>query len=136
MPSAPIEFSLQEKRTRFGLIADPKITVFVRARSGIYPFRFLLDTGADFSIIPFSMAEDLGIDLAQCPMDHCSGIQGHPLRVYHTRLVVRIGDVELTLRCLISESDTTPFLLGRADLFSRFNITFDNERKKIFLAAI
>lgn len=132
----PIEFPLPEKRTRYGLIPDPKITVFVRPRKGYRAYRFLLDTGADFSTVPFSMAEDLGIDVTGCPTDHCSGIEGLPLLVYHARIDVRIGEVEVSLRCLISESDTTPFLPGRADLFSRFSITVDNHRKKIALTEI
>ncbi len=132
----PIEFPLSEKRTRFGLLPDPKITLNVRTRGGYFPYRFLLDTGADVSMVPFSMAEDLGLDVSRCPRDQCSGIEGRPVLVYRTAMVVRIGDVDLTLRCLISESDSTPFLLGRADFFSRFNITFDNHRKTISLTEI
>ena len=132
----PIEFPLSEKRTRFGLLPDPKITIHVRTTSGYLPYRFLLDTGADVSMVPLSMAEDLGIDLARCPADQCSGIEGRPLRVYHASIAVRIGHVELSLPCLISETDTTPFLLGRAGLFARFTITFDTRRKRIVLTEI
>ena len=64
------------------------------------------------------------------------GIEGRPILVYQGRLDVLIEHVGLSLRCLISESDATPFLLGRADFFSRFNITFDNSRRKIVLAEI
>lgn len=132
----PIEFPLPEKHTRYGVLPDPKITVFVRTRSGYQAYRFLLDTGADFSMVPFSMAKDLGVDLTRCPRDRCTGIEGTPLPVYHTEIGVRIGEVELLLRCLISENDATPFLLGRADFFSRFSITFDNQRKRIILSEI
>lgn len=87
-------------------------------------------------MVPFSMAEDLGIDVSRCPADHCFGIEGRPLLVYHATIAVRIGHLDLSMRCLISESDTTPFLLGRADLFSRFSITFDNHHKTISLTEI
>ena len=132
----PIEFPLSEKHSRFGLIPDPKITLHVRTTSGYLPYRFLLDTGADVSMVPLSMAEDLGIDVSRCPADRCSGIEGRPVLVYHATIAVRIGHVDLSLRCLISENDATPFLLGRADLFSRFSITFDNVRKRISLTEI
>jgi hypothetical protein len=82
------------------------------------------------------MAGDLGIDLATCPRAQCSGIEGRPIVAYQASMAVRIGSVDLTLRCLIAESDATPFLLGRADLFSRFNITFDNQKKRILLVEI
>lgn len=131
MASVPIEFPFSEKRTRHGLLPDPRIPVFVQTRHGYLAYRFLLDTGADFSMVPFSMAEDLGIDVTRCPTDQCSGIEGRPLFVYHAGIGIRIGDVDLPLRCLISESDTTPFLLGRADLFTHFTITFDYHHKTI-----
>ncbi len=131
-----VEFPLPEKRTRFGLLPDPKITISIRTQNGYFPYRFLLDTGADVSMVPFSMAEDLGIDLSRCPTDECSGIEGRPLLVYHTTIAVRVGHVDLSLPCLISESDSTPFLLGRAGLFARFDIGFDNQRKRIVLSEI
>lgn len=100
------------------------------------PYRFLLDTGADVSMVSVSMAEDLGIDLARCPADACSGIEGRPVRVYHASIAVRIGHVGLSLPCLISQTDMTPFLLGRAGLFARFSITFDTRWRRIVLTEI
>ena len=129
----PIEFPLPEKRTPFGLLPDPKITISVRTRSGYLPYRFLLDTGADVSMVPFGMAADLGIDVSRCPPGECSGIEGRLLVVYHAHIAIRVGGVDLSLPCLVSGSDATPFLLGRAGLFSRFNILFDNQRQRIIL---
>jgi predicted aspartyl protease len=132
----PIEFPLPEKQTRFGRLPDPKITIHVRTHQGYFPYRFLLDTGADLSMVPLSMADDLGIDLASCPRAQCSGIEGRPMLVYQAAMAVRISHVDLTVRCLIVQSDATPFLLNRADLFARSTITFNYRRNQIALTEI
>lgn len=112
------------------------LTVHVRTRWGYQAYRFLIDTGADLSLIPRSMAGDLDIDLARCVEDRCIGIEGHPVTVHQATMDLRIGDVDVPVRCSISSSDTIPFLLGRADVFSRFSITFDNRAKRITFTAI
>ena len=127
----PTEFPLSERQTRVGLLSDPRITVHVRTRWGYQAYRFLVDTGADLSVIPRAMADDLEIDLTRCAEDRYVGIEGRPVTVHQATIDVRIGLIDLSLRCLISPSDAIPFLLGRADVFSRFSITFDNRRKRI-----
>lgn len=77
------------------------------------------------------MADDLDVDVARCVEARYVGIEGRPVTVRQTTIDVRIGLVDLPLRCLISPSDTIPFLLGRADIFSCFSITFDNRRRRI-----
>ncbi|MFH1563071.1 MAG: aspartyl protease family protein [Nitrospirota bacterium] len=131
-----IEFPLLEKRTHLGVIPDPKIDILILEKSGYAPYRFLLDTGADCTMMPSSAAEDLDIDLNRCPIDRSYGIEGNGVKVYISQITAKIGDYELTIKCLFSEKETTPYLLGRIDIFSHFNITFDNEQKKIILTPI
>ncbi|MEW6619896.1 MAG: retropepsin-like aspartic protease [bacterium] len=131
-----IEFPLREKRTHLGVIPDPKIDILILEKSGYAPYRFLLDTGADCTMMPSSSAEDLGIDLEQCPIDRSYGIEGDGVKVYLSPITVKIGSHNLTIKCLFSEKENTPYLLGRMDIFSHFNITFDNEQKKLILTHI
>ena len=134
-----IEFPLIEKRTHLGVIPDPKIDILILEKSGYAPYKFLLDTGADCTMMPSSAAEDaedLDIDLNRCPIDRSYGIEGDGVKVYISQITVKIGDYKLTIKCLFSEKETTPYILGRADIFSVFNITFNNQDGKIKLSKI
>ena len=47
-----IEFPLARKQTPFGPVSDPKIPVAVKLAAAYVTYRFLVDTGADFSLAP------------------------------------------------------------------------------------
>ena len=96
-----------------GPVAHPTIILPVRTAAGYEEWRFVLDSGADFTLVPGS---GVSAQLAE--------------------ITLRIGDVEFGVPCLFSSNENTPYLLGRMGLFSRFNITFDNRRRKIVLEEI
>ena len=128
----PVEFPIGTKVIALGRIANPVIPILVLTRNGYLPFDFLIDTGADCSMIPASIAEtELGIHLARCPQDTFLGIEGHGLRVYQGWLPVKIGPYPLRLRCVFSPHEHSPLILGRMGLFRHFTITFDNQRRVV-----
>jgi hypothetical protein len=131
-----IEFPLISKRTSFGIIPDSLIPVQVQTRFGYQTLQFILDTGADFTMLPHHMADIIGIDLKRCPQSVSYGIEGGGIKIFMGHIQIKISHVELKIRCLFSERETTPYLLGRADLFSVFNIAFDNKRRKIRFSKI
>ncbi|PIV39923.1 MAG: hypothetical protein COS29_00030 [Candidatus Omnitrophica bacterium CG02_land_8_20_14_3_00__42_8] len=132
-----MEFPLLEKNTTLGRLPDVKIPVLLKSKFGYQPSRFLLDTGADFSMLPAHIAEWLGIDLASCPKNRSSGIEGGKgVAVWLAKIQVKICRYELEIRCLFSENPACPYILGRADIFTHFNILFDNHANKIKLIKI
>lgn len=126
-----IEFPLSEVNTRFGIIPTPLLTIPVLTKFGYQPYQFLFDTGADFTMLPRYMSEDLGISLKTLPQARSYGIEDKGITVFIGKIKAKFATKELTIRSLFSEKDTTPFLLGRMDIFSHFNIHFDNGRKKV-----
>jgi len=82
-------------------------------------------------MVPKSMAEWVGFDLKKSPKLRSYGVEGRGIRVNEGSLKIRIGMVELTVPCLFSSQEKTPLLLGRAGLFDRFTISFDNRAKSI-----
>ena len=76
MPSASIEFPLLEKITAFGSIPDALISATLQTKLGPLNLQFILDTGADFTMLPHHMAELIGIDLAKVPSGRSLGIEG------------------------------------------------------------
>jgi len=131
-----IEFALVDKRTSIGIVSDAIIPVQVLYEFGYQTLQFILDTGADFSMLPRHMADLMGIDLSECEQGVSYGIEGEGLNVYASRIQIKIGNVELKIRCLFLENENTPYISGRADIFANFNITFDNKNKKILFSKI
>jgi hypothetical protein len=134
VPSASIEFPLLKKVTAFGVIEDALIPATLYTRHGPLGIQFILDTGADFTMLPHHMADLVGVDLTQAPSGRSTGIEGgRGIRIWLGHIKVTIGPYFLRLRCLFSSNERTPYLLGRADVFPAFSITFDAPRSRIRL---
>ena len=124
------EYPFGKKRNAFGVIAEPIIRIPVLTRYGYQNFDFLVDTGADVSILPVSVAEDLDISLDDCPEIKLRGIGENAVTAYIGKMTVKILAVPVAITCAFSEKGIL-FLLGRKDIFSRFSILFDNARNVV-----
>lgn len=118
-----------KKQTIFGEINNPLIVIQVLTQQGYQRFIFLIDSGADCTMVPRYMARLVGINLGSQPDTLIRGVEAtrRGLRAHKGELKVRLGSEEFSLRCLITESDNTPLVLGRLDFFSKFNVTFAKE---------
>src|SRR3989344_7063367 len=98
----------------------------------------LLDSGADFSFIPYDMAEVLGLDLTEKPQD-IGGISGTVLSIPSTmKINIQKGKENYTFRVGVYVSakdmdDDFPILIGRDGFFEQFKITFIEAEKRIHL---
>ena len=132
-----MEFPILEKKTNLGILPDVKIPLQLLTKTGYQTVLFLLDTGADLTMLPKHIAEWLGIDLDKLPKDRSYGIEGGKgVTVWIGKIRVKICVHELEIRCLFSENEACPYILGRADIFSHFNILFNNAKDKIKLTKI
>ena len=112
----------------------PGLVVEVRLDSGKYQsFEFILDSGADCTVVPHYMATMTGNHLSPIPDAHMTGVAGISMPVYKGNLSLRIQQTEFNVRCLFTESDNTPFLIGRVDFFTTFKILFDGDKCSIVL---
>jgi len=124
-------FPLNQKHTELGIIPDPVVPVPVLTAYGYQKFDFLLDTGADCSIMPKSVAKDLGIKLSTLPTMRFCGIEGGGITAHLGKITVKITDTPVEITCAFSSNEKSPFIIGRKDIFSVFNIEFDNRSKVI-----
>jgi predicted aspartyl protease len=131
-----IEFPLLRKHTSFGSISDPRIPVLVRTSVGHVSYRFLVDTGADFSVAPRLLAEQIGLDWDALPEVRMVGVEQAVVSARVGQLPLRLGGTELTVRCLFVDAPKAAFILGRADFLDRFVLTIDQVQHRIVLTEV
>lgn len=131
-----IEFPLEKKQTPLGPVSDPKIPVAVRTLAGYRTYRFLIDTGADFSLGPRRLAQQVGLEWDLLPETQISGIEQGHLRARWGQLPIRVGGIELVIRCLFVDAPKSLFILGRADFLDRFVLTIDQPQQRIILTEV
>jgi len=131
-----IKFPLSQKYTPFGPVSDPKIPIEVRTLAGYRTYRFLIDTGADFSLGPRRLSQQVGLEWDALPEAQVVGVEQGGVMARLGHLPIRIGRTDLEVRCLFADSPRALFILGRADFLDRFILTIDHLRQRIVLSKI
>jgi predicted aspartyl protease len=100
----------------------------------------ILDSGADISVLPLEVGEQLGLDLTK-NRSPCGGIGGEvDTAEDHVRIRPAQGHENYTfdipVKVVLDSSSSIPVLLGREGFFEKFEITFDENREKISLKRV
>jgi len=93
------------------------------------PFILFVDSGAHLTILTASDALRLGLDIKLGRSINLYGVSGS-VKAYIHHVPIRIADKQFTAEVAFSISDDTPRLLGRADVFKNFIVTFRETRRK------
>lgn len=136
MAKPTFTFPYKYKTITEGKILDPLIVLPMKTKLGWYPTMFLLDSGADTTMLPFQMAKELGLYYNFSLKTQFIGIGKDRVTAYFGKIIVKIADLELTLRCYFANTKDAILLLGRLDLFDKFNITFKSSQKNIIFDTI
>ena len=95
--------------------------------------RAYVDSGASFSIFNAEIAEYLGLDYRKGNKIYPAGVGGH-ICAYINEILITIPNIEIWCKVLFSDEFTVKFnLLGRAGIFDRFKVCFDDPEKKLYL---
>jgi hypothetical protein len=100
----------------------------------------LLDSGADFVALTKDIVEALGLDL-NGPRENCITLLGSGGAV-EVPVTIRIAQghenyvLTVPAKVFIIENNDTPPLLGRIGFFDEFEITFNQQKEKIWLKKI
>ncbi len=109
---------------KFSLPVESKVVGFVK-------LTFLFDTGADVTSLPASLAEHLGINLKNCPIEKMTGYEGYGVTVYRSQIRIKFNKKVLVIPCVFHPNENVPIILGRAGILSRFNIHLNGKKKEI-----
>lgn len=113
-------------------MAEPIVPVGLFTPEGFKLYDFLVDSGADLTLLPKSLAREMGVDVARCPKSVTQGVEeGRGVKIYYAKIRIRIGEWDDDIRCAFANHDRIPPLLGRLDLFPKYNITFHAKRRSV-----
>jgi hypothetical protein len=126
-----IEFDYRQERLRTGeVMFRPVAKVYLlRAENEWIAEYFYVDSGADYTLIPYRMGRFLGLDAIASEVKEIGGIGG----VIAARFAVIPMKIEThQFNCTIAwtQIEHAPFLLGRENVFEYFDITFQQRKKK------
>jgi len=125
----PLTFDYEEIAGKF----YPVIPAELRANEKRFLTRVYVDSGASFSIFNAEIADYLGLDYRKGNKIYPAGIGGH-ICAYLNEIFISLNDIEIHCKVLFSDEFTVKFnLLGRAGIFDRFRICFDDTEKKLYL---
>lgn len=129
-------FPYQFKLIRNEKIADPVIYLDAFTQLGIRKIGFLVDSGSDATVLPlipyqywfnFKPAPEIRTTLG--------GIEGKGVTAYSSKISLKISNEKLVVRCYFVKSNTMP-LLGRLDLWDKFNWIFNNQSRQVVFERI
>jgi hypothetical protein len=124
----------------YRLILRPIITIRVVGPKSDARWDALVDSGADETLFPMSLAEALGVELDQQLTSEVAGISGDRLKIHY-------GDVELRIESgqgFVAWKTTVGFvdfgsasdeviILGHGGCLDYFTATFDGEKAELEL---
>ena len=123
----PFYFDYEEIAGKF----YPVIPIELKAKEKRFFTRAYVDSGASFSIFNAEIADYLNLDYRKGNKIYPAGVGG---RAYINEIFISIHDVEIRCKVLFSDEYTVKFnLLGRAGIFNRFRVCFDDLEKKRYL---
>lgn len=102
----------------------PYAEVWLKIRGRKIPFDFLVDSGADRTIINHPLGLALGFEISSGERPVLLGGVGGVTNGYLRNLVLWIGEVQISTEVIWVQSARVPLLLGQRDIFDRFDITF------------
>lgn len=130
-----VEFSFKKENSRiFGLIPRPVARIILINGNEQVPEMVYVDSGADVTLIPISVGELLNFKIE--PDDKIVEIKGigeRGIPIVIKRVKIKIGEKLIDARIAWSLIEEVPLLLGRVDIFKLFDITFEKERKTVFV---
>ena len=118
-------------------ILNPRILLPLKTSTGWIDIWFLLDTGADTTMLTLSAAKEYGLHYNLSQKTKLFGIGDLSVFAYSGEVELKFGKTfNLKVRCYFIDAEDSTLLLGRLDIFDKFNITFDTSQKKIIFKSL
>lgn len=126
-----IEFDYRPERSRTGeIIFRPVAKVYLlRSKNEWIAEYFYVDSGADYTLIPYRMGRFLGLEKTASEIKEIGGIGG-VMAARFALVPMKIEKHQFDCTMAWAQIERVPFLLGRENVFDHFDITFQQRKKK------
>lgn len=119
-----------EKSEIFGALKRPVAKVYFKTHEGKWlPCFMYIDSGADFTLIPYRFGLMLGFEIEK-KVHEIYGVGGG-VPVILKPAVMRINNAMLNVRMGWSLREDVPFILGRLDVFDKFHVQFREKEETV-----
>jgi len=119
----------KEPSDLFGHIYRPVVEIYLKTKeSQWFKVSAYADSGADVTVFPKSISNILGLRLHEGQESTVKGVGGEEIRIFIHKITVRINKEELEIRAGFAEREDIPYLLGRTDIRTHFNLLFKEDR--------
>lgn len=130
-----VRFKFHQIRSKsFGLIHRPYALVHVQAKDGTHwvPVEMIVDTGADYTILPARYVTILGYNVhTDCEPELTYGVGGSQTVYLLRQMTVRLGEWERNIPIGFIEGGNAPALLGRHQFMELIDTRF-KDRMVVF----
>ncbi|PIZ65729.1 hypothetical protein CO051_06180 [Candidatus Roizmanbacteria bacterium CG_4_9_14_0_2_um_filter_39_13] len=104
-----------------------QVFLYSEAKKIWYEIWMIVDTGADYTLLPKHLADRLGIDLnKECRLFKTSGIGGEEKVYLKKNLKVKIGNWKRIVPVGFLNKENIPPLLGRQGFLETFEVLFSS----------
>lgn len=120
-------------KTKLGEIFRPyaSVLIFSEKRNEWIPMEMIVDTGADYTMLPKRCADFLKIDLnTECIAETTLGIGGSETVYLYKSLPIKIGKWKKKVPVGFLERDDIPPLLGRLEFIEDLRVIFEKFETK------
>jgi len=126
-----IEFHYRQELLKTGdIILRPVAKVnLLRSENEWITEYFYVDSGADYTLIPYRMGRFLGLEKIASEVREIGGIGG-VIGARFAQVPMKIETYQFDCTIGWAQIERIPFLLGRQDVFEHFDITFQQRMKK------
>jgi len=128
------QYSFPYRREYSALVGEiyrPVVTVYFQAKDKRWlGFTLYADSGADITLLPRSACKGLGYNLENGKPGHVGGITRGRIKVHIHEINMKLGEEIFKSRVAFAQTESIPPLLGRTDVFDRFKVCYDSEKKE------
>lgn len=124
-------FPYQYKHIKWGKVCNPLIPISVKTSLSWQELWFLVDSGADCTMLTVSLANQLGLQFNKQRKTQLFGIGEKSVDAYEGMIVLKLCNQEIRVRSYFIDTVDSALLLGRYDIFDKFTITFNAAKENL-----